>query len=515
MGYQIIWTTLASRSDVDVRRLFTDQGDSPHRICDLFGVSLSWELDGPVILNLLEKQRIPLWSSQRKEKDPIVFGGGPVLTANPEPFAPFFDLILIGEGENLVPHFLESLNEVKNEDRENKLIYLSKVPGIYVPRCYEPKYSRNGQLIKVEPIHINIPNTISKQTWKGESLSHSTVITPDAAWPNIHMVEVVRSCPELCRFCLASYLNLPFRSASVQNELIPAVNKGIKVTNRIGLLGASVTQHPEFDELLTFLNKEKYSGIRLSISSVRAATVTPKLTSILTKLGSKSLTIAIESGSDRIRNMINKKLTKNEICNAINYAKEGGLKNVKLYGMVGLPKETEEDIHETADLITNLKQTTPGIRLTLGVSTFVPKAQTPFQWHGVRIESKKRLKLLSKRLKPHGIDIRPESFGWSLIQALISRSDRRLAPVILEMRRLECTLGNWKKAYKNLKKEDYIEMEKASSNTIPLPPSWEEIIHSDWSETKILPWIHIKGPINIETLLKHNQDAINQFSQSP
>ena len=117
LGYQIVWATLAMRSDLDVRRLFTDQSDPPHRQCDLFGLSLSWELDGPVLLDLLEKQRIPIWSEQRSDQDPIVFGGGPVLTANPEPLAPFFDVILLGDGEELLPSFIDALQEVRSESR--------------------------------------------------------------------------------------------------------------------------------------------------------------------------------------------------------------------------------------------------------------------------------------------------------------------------------------------------------------------------------------------------------------
>ena len=499
LGYQVVWATLARRQDVDVRRLFTDRSDPAHGgdrgrggQLDLFGLSLSWELDGPVLLDLLEQQRIPIWAEARGDSDPIVFGGGPVLTANPEPLAPFFDAVLLGDGELLLPAFIDALQDCRSAPRQERLRRLAQVPGVYVPVLYAPRYSANGELLAVEPTEPGIPATIAKQTWRGNTLSHSTVITPEAAWPSIHMVEVVRSCPELCRFCLASYLTLPFRTPSLDDGLIPAVEKGLAATQRLGLLGASVTQHPQFSDLLQWLDGDRFDGTRVSVSSVRAATVTPELGRILAKRGSKSLTIAIESGSERIREVVNKKLATDEIFAAARYAKEGGLTGLKLYGMVGLPTEDEADVEATAQLLLDLKKATPGLRLSLGVSTFVPKAHTPFQWEGVRPEAEKRLKLLAKRLKPRGIELRPESYGWSVIQALLSRSDRRLAPVIAAARGSHESLGGWKKAYR-------------AADT-PLPP-WEEVIHTSWSSERVLPWQHLEGPLPQTTLQQHAAEA--------
>jgi len=502
LGYQVVWATLAQRSDVDVRRLFTDQGDPPHRHCDLFGLSLSWELDGPVLLDLLEQQRIPLWAAERGDNDPIVFGGGPVLTANPEPLAPFFDAVLLGDGELLLPAFIDALQACRTAPRPERLRQLAQVPGVYVPALYAPRYGAEGELLAVEPIEPGVPATVAKQTWRGNTLSHSTVITPEAAWPSIHMVEVVRSCPELCRFCLASYLTLPFRTPSLDDGLIPAVEKGLGATQRLGLLGASVTQHPQFGDLLQWLDGERFEGTRVSVSSVRAATVTPELGRILAKRGSKSLTIAIESGSERMREVVNKKLATDEIHAAARYAKEGGLTGLKLYGMVGLPTEVDADVEATAELLLALKKATPGLRLSLGVSTFVPKAHTPFQWQGVRPEAEKRLKLLAKRLKPKGIELRPESYGWSVIQALLSRSDRRLAPVIAAARGRHESLGGWKQAYRAVREGN------APSGSAPLPPPWDEVIHASWSAERVLPWEHLEGPLPKTTLLKHQQKAL-------
>ncbi len=509
LGYQVVWASLAQRSDVDVRRLFTDRSDPPHGgkrgrgpALDLFGLSLSWELDGPVLLDLLEQQRIPIWAAERGDGDPVVFGGGPVLTANPEPLAPFFDVVLLGDGELLLPAFLDALQGCRDAPRPERLRRLAAVPGVYVPSLYAPRYGAEGELLAVEPTAPGIPATVAKQTWRGNTLSHSTVITPEAAWPSIHMVEVVRSCPELCRFCLASYLTLPFRTPSLDDGLIPAVEKGLAATQRLGLLGASVTQHPQFADLLSWLDQDRFDGTRVSVSSVRAATVTPELGRILAKRGSKSLTIAIESGSERMRQVVNKKLATEEIYAAARYAKEGGLTGLKLYGMVGLPTEEETDVEATAALLLALKKATPGLRLSLGVSTFVPKAHTPFQWQGVRPEAEKRLKLLAKRLKPKGIELRPESYGWSVIQALLSRSDRRLAPVIAAARGRHESLGGWKQAYRAV-----LESSHTPSET---PPAWEEVVHASWSAERVLPWQHLEGPLPVKTLVSHQAQALSQ-----
>jgi radical SAM superfamily enzyme YgiQ (UPF0313 family) len=516
LGFQVVWATLARRDDVDVRRLFTDAGDPSHGGgrgrgvgggggLELFGLSLSWELDGPVLLDLLEAQRIPLWAAERGDDDPIVFGGGPVLTANPEPLAPFFDAVLLGDGELLLPAFVDAMLASRGLARSERLRALAQVEGVYVPSLFAPRYGADGSLLAVEPIDSGIPAEVAKQTWRGNTLSHSTVITPEAAWPSIHMVEVVRSCPELCRFCLASYLTLPFRTPSLDDGLIPAVEAGLGATRRLGLLGASVSQHPQFDDLLSWLGQDRFDDVRLSVSSVRAATVSPELAGLLARRGSRSLTIAIESGSDRIRQLVNKKLSAEEITAAAVHARQGGLSGLKLYGMVGLPTETDDDVEATASLLLRLRQAVPGLRLTLGVSTFVPKAHTPFQWQPVRSEAEKRLQRLAKRLKPKGIELRPESYGWSVIQALLSRGDRRLAPVIAAMRGESASLGRWKKAYR----------EASGRADLPPPPAWSTVVHEAWGADVVLPWSHLRGPLPPSTLRQHHDQALASTDTFP
>ncbi|MEH1860779.1 MAG: radical SAM protein [Nostoc sp.] len=498
LGYQVVWATLAMRSDMQVSRLFTDTHEQLPREPEILGFSMSWEPDYVNILNLLESLEIPIRAAYRGDHHPIVFGGGPVLTANPEPFADFFDVILLGDGENLLGNFIDVYKEVRNASRQTKLQALAQVPEIYVPSLYEVRYhTLDGAVKSIQPISTEIPAVVQKQTYRGDILSTSTVVTEKAAWENIYMVEVVRSCPEMCRFCLASYLTLPFRIASVEGSLIPAIEKGLSVTKRIGLLGASVTQHPEFERLLDHLNQPKYDDVRLSIASVRTNTITVKLAEILAKRDSRSLTIAVESGSENLRRIINKKLHNDEIIQAAINAKGGGLTNLKLYGMVGIPGEEPEDLEQTVAMMRSLKKTVPGLRLTFGCSTFVPKAHTPFQWFGVNRQAEKRLQLLQKQLKPQGIEFRPESYNWSIIQALLSRGDRRLSHLLELTRNYGDSLGSYRRAFKQLKGQI---------------PNLDFYVHDNWSTDIVLPWNHLQGPLPQSTLIKHLPDATSYFN---
>ena len=488
LGYQVVWSSLAMRPDVKVSRLFTDTHEQLPRKPELVGFSMSWELDYINILNLIEFLEIPLRSNARSDDQPLVFGGGPVLTANPEPFADFFDVILLGDGENLLGNFIEAYQEVRHAVRQTQLQRLAQVPGVYIPSLYEVKYHHsNNEIELIQPIDSTIPKYVEKQTYRGNVLSASSVVTEKAAWENIYMVEVVRSCPEMCRFCLASYLTLPFRTASMEESLIPAIEKGLTVTHRLGLLGASVTQHPEFEDLLSYLSQPQYDGIRLSIASVRTNTVTVKLAETLAKRDTRSLTIAVESGSERLRKIINKKLEQNEIITAAINAKAGGLSNLKLYGMVGIPGEEPEDLDQTVAMMRDIKKAAPGLRLTLGCSTFVPKAHTPFQWFGVDRSAEKRLQFLQKQLRSHGIDFRPESYNWSVIQALISRGDRRLSYILELTRQYGDSIGSFRRAFKELRGQ---------------LPEMDFYVHNNWSTKQILPWSHLLGPLPQATLEK-------------
>jgi len=238
--------------------------------------------------------------------------------------------------------------------------------------------------------------------------------------------------------------------------------------------------------------------VRLSVSSVRTNTVTEKFAKILAQRDARSLTIAVESGSEKIRQIINKKLDNEEIIQAGINAQAGGLKGLKLYGMVGVPGEEEADIDATVDMMLALQKAAPQLKLTLGCSTFVPKAHTPFQWFGVNPDSKKRLNYLQKKLRSRGIEFRPESYNWSVIQALLSRGDRRLTPLLELTRHYGNSVGSYKRAFKALKGQ--------------VPPM-DFYVHQNWETTQMLPWSHLQGSLPQPTLEKHLAQATSDFGK--
>lgn len=504
LGYQLVWAFLATHQSVSVSRAFLDANEPLPESPALLGFSLSWELDYANVLTLLERAGVPLLASERGEGHALVFGGGPVLTGNPEPYSAFFDVVLLGDGEELLSAFVLCAAAAREAGatRAETLLALAAVPGVYVPSLYEVAYLEEGRgsVASITPRLPGVPATVTKQTYRGKALAASTVVSPLMAWPDIFMVEVVRSCPEMCRFCLASYLSLPFRAPPLEAGLLQAVETGLGATRRLGLLGASVTQHPQFDALLAHLMQPRFEDVRLSIASVRAATVTPALASALASRGTESLTIAVESGSERLRQIVNKKLSNDEIVAAATAAQAGGLRALKLYGMVGTPGELDADVDATIAMLRALRKLAPRLRLTLGVSTFVPKPHTPFQWHGVNKLAEGRLERLAAACRPLGVAFRPESYKWSLIQALLSRGDRRLAPLLLAVRGFGDSLGSYRRAFKQLRAEG------------AQLPEMEHYVYRTHTHADVLPWAHLIGPLPAATLAAHAAEAEALFA---
>lgn len=474
LGYQTAWKLFNQSKDVNVIRWFTDIQESSQKNTAYVGFSFSWELDYKNIFSLLEKNNIPLHANERKENDPIVFCGGQIPNANPEPFAENFDFFLIGDLETVAEDLISKITDISNLTREEKLNTLADLPGVYVPQ----RRDRSG------------PIPTQKLTTKG-NLTSSSILTSNSVWPDTFIVEVARSCPELCRFCLASYGSLPFRTPSVKDSLIPTIDFGLKHTNKLGLLGASVTQHPQFEELLDYLLNIKASSdkpLQVQIASVRADSITKKIAEGLFTLGSKSLTMAVETGSQRLRDIINKKVNNETIIKSIETIYNSGINSIKLYGMVGLPNETDDDLNETIKFLTLIKKQNKGKNLSWGSSVFVPKAQTPFQWFGVDKNAENKLSYLSKELHKIGVDFRPESYEWSLIQALISRGDRSINKILEQAYRYGNTLGSFKKAMRENK-------ELVNS---------EHFIFKNWDMESILPWKNIQGHLNKEIIKEHS-----------
>ncbi len=491
LGYQLVWWLLDQQSNVMVHRVFTDAVEDGWDTCDLIGFTLSWELDYANVLQIMRQRGLEPLAELRDEKCPLVFGGGPVLSANPEPFAAFFDVILTGDAEATIPAFIAEWKECQGlSTRQEQLTRLATIPGVYVPSLYACKYNEDGSLLETFPLNNSAPATLARPVFMppDDYVAHSVILSDASSWSNMFLVEVARSCPQECRFCLASYLTRPFRSSNV-DTLMNKIDLGLQHTRKIGLLGPSVTEHPRFREIAERLLAIGGDQIELSIASIRMDTIDPLVLEMLRKLGQKSVTIALESGSERLRAIMKKNLTEDEIIKGTELIEQSGLEAVKFYGIVGLPGETPGDLQETIRLLTFLKKKHKRLRIAFGVSSFVPKAQTPFQWAGRDRDSGEKIELIRKHLAKCGIDVRPESHNWSDVQAYISRGDRRISQTLIEVAQSTAKLGSWKKAWR-----------QPGSNC----PKSDFFIYRQIPYEETLPWSHLTDSAKQVMLHKHS-----------
>lgn len=497
LGYMSIVKRLDLRSDYFVEKIFTDTDSTRLRPTevDVIGFSVSFEIDFLGIFKILENYSIPLKSSQRDESTPIVFGGGPVLTANPEPFCEFFDFIIIGDAEELDKNIIDVIKDNKTLSKNEKLKKLSEVKGIYVPSLtkYDEKkgvLTLNGEPYSVEKISSALENCIT-----------TPVLSEKSFFSNTYVIEMVRGCPQRCGFCLASYLNLPARFCSYE-KIVESIDEGLKYTNKIALLGALITAHPDFDKICEHIlkRKEDIEDLQLSVSSLRADSISPIIIKTLTACGQKHSTIAIEAGSERLRKLINKNLTEKQIFDTVKTASDNGLKGLKIYAMIGHPTETQDDIKEMIALASKLKNEFKGFEFTFSFATFVPKAHTPFQI--CERESTKSLEkkyeYLKKEFHKLGVKIRTSSVKWDYWQAVLSRGDRRLADFLVEVYRHGGNLGAFKQSYKEMK-------------TLLKLPSSDSIALKKRDLHCVLPWDFIKTSPYKEALINEYKRLLGNY----
>ena len=498
LGYQLIWWLLEQEPDVEIRRVFTDNEEPGWLNVDLLGFTLSWELDYANILALLKKAKIPLLSSQRENDAPIIFGGGPVLTANPEPFAEFFDVVLLGDAEATIPSLVAGWRACRSLDtRAERLLFLSKIDGLYVPSLYKYVFDDPRTAIqRIEPVQDGVPDYPKKQAFAAppDYVAHSVILSPQGGWGDKFLLELVRSCPQECRFCLASFLTRPFRFPAV-STVMSKIRLALQHTKRVGLLGPSVTEHPHFGELAEELLK--IPELEISIASIRMDTIDPLILEMLVKLGQRSVTIALESGSERLRTIMKKNLTEAEIWQGMDLIAASGIKQVKFYGIVGLPGEIQNDLDETVRLLTAIKKKYKTLRIVFGVSSFVPKAQTPFQWSARDRDCARKLEYVRKNLAKIGIDVRAESHNWSDVQTYLSRADRRVTPLLLELADNSAKLGAWKRLF------------RANHEFCP---NADFYVYREIPMTEFLPWSHLLDAPRQQILERHNTAALSQMT---
>jgi radical SAM superfamily enzyme YgiQ (UPF0313 family) len=398
------------------------ENERPLSDFDVVAFSISFEPDFINIPVILRLSRIPVLAAERDGTEPLILAGGAACFINPEPAADFFDIIAIGEGETLIPLIADFLGENIASNRQALLQAASLLPGIYLPS-------------------IPLSTPVRKVSAPKDALpSSSVVITDNTEFGNMYLVEVSRGCPRGCRFCAAGFVWQPFRQQPL-DVLKEECRKGLAKRSTIGLVGAAVSDYRWIEELCSFIVEQ--GGVP-SPSSLRVDRLTPKLLDILVKSAHKTISLAPEGGSQRMRDMIRKNLTEDQILDAVESVARAGILNLRLYFIIGLPGETDQDLQELVILVSKIqKRVVEQARshkrlgeILLSVNPFIPKPFTPLQWAPFCSidELKSKISMLEKELRPiANVRLKVEDIHACQLQALLSRGGRELNPLIIKM----------------------------------------------------------------------------------
>ena len=452
-------TFLPPKSELEALRssnagLVTLESQTLVREFDIFALSVSFEWDYTNVLTLLRLAGIPLRAADRTPHDPIVMIGGAVTFVNPEPLALFADIIAAGEGEALIPPLVHAFREAS--DRQDLLRRLVAERGFYVPSFYDVKYADDGTIesfvVKEGTAAPAIVKKAALRTTDAADPPATKIFTPETEFGSRFLIEVVRGCANLCRFCWAGYNYLPVR-AFPKDRILDLARRAKSYSDRAGLVSIALCDHPQIEEILTSLVDMGYS---ISPASLRLDDLTPTILRLLRESGERTITIAPETGSDRLRRVINKTITNDEILAAADMIFSTGFDNLKLYFMIGIPTETDDDLDAIRDLALQLREIMLTHarprghvgRIVGSVNPLVPKPGTAYQWlpmeNDASVERKiKRMHGLMADIDNVYFNIKSERH--SFYQALLSLGDRRVAPAIEAAER---NGGNWRAAVK-------------------------------------------------------------------
>ena len=500
--------------------LFALESKDPVREFDMIAFSIGYEMSYTNILNMLALSGVPLLASDRTELKNIVFAGG-VCAVNPEPLADFIDFFSLGEGEEITQEIVRLYQAAKREgwDKARFLRAAAKIDGVYVPSLYCHTYNPDGTLAAITPLD-GAPETVTKRViqdmdkayWPEKTIVPSTEIVHDRS-----NLEVFRGCIRGCRFCQAGFCYRPVRAKSADTLYRQAVqsleDSGNSEITMASLSTSDYKHLPELaDRLLDYCQPRK---INLSLPSLRADNFSRELMMKVQKVRKSGLTFAPEAGTQRLRDAINKNVTEQEILDTCATAFSGGWSSVKLYFMLGLPTETDEDVLGIAELVdkiiftwrqnaTNRKR---GLSINLATAYFVPKPFTPFQWEAqiTPAEYLRRVHLLQNAIHSRYVDYRYHEPQLSQLEAVLARGDRRLAPVLQEAVRLGCKLDGWDEYFR------YDLWMQAFENCGVDPAFYTT---RGFGEDELLPWKTISVGVS-EAFLRHERKKAYASETTP
>ncbi len=534
LGLKILYSLINEREDCWAERVYAPWVDfeelmrkndiplyaleslDPINEFDVVGFSLQYELSYTNILNMLDLGKINPLASERTNDDPLIIAGGPC-AMNPEPLADFIDLFQIGEGEEVMLEMIDLLQKHKEKGfvKTEFLKEAAKIPGIYVPSLYDVTYDDNGVITAITP-KDGAPEKVTKRIVKDmdKAFYPENFIVPYTE--TVHdraVLEVMRGCIRGCRFCQAGFIYRPLRAKSP--DTLCRQGKSLCETTgyeEMSLSSLSTSDHPEVEEMLNkILDYTEEAKINLSLPSLRVDNFSEELLEKVSKVRKSGLTFAPEAGTQRLRDVINKNVTEEEVLNTCRIAFEGGYTSVKLYFMIGLPTETEEDVkgitalgQKIVDMYYSLENRKKGkaVNVSISVSTFVPKCFTPFQWCAQdtfdTILSKQ--KLLRDSLTSKKISLSWHDVKTSVLEGVVARGDRRLGKAILNAWKMGCKFDSW---------DECFDFEKWKKAIVDAGLSIDFYANRVRKDDEILPWEHIDVGVSKKFLAKEFEKAKN------
>lgn len=523
MGMQILYNIINERPDSLAERafsvwpdmeqvmrrknlpLFSLESATPLADFDILGFHLTYEMTYTTALNMLDLAGIPLLSRDRRESDPLILAGGPSVM-NPEPMAEFIDAFFIGDAEEAIHEIIDSVKEsrVQGLVREAILLELAKIPGIYVPRFYQATYDDSGRFRSREKLHPHAPDRIKVRSvpeLKPEYYPERPIL-PFIETTHDHLsIEIMRGCVRGCRFCQAGYQYRPRRQRP-PDQIASQVFKGLSSTGYedVTLLSLSSTDYDYLGELLAKIGpKLSEQRVGLGLPSIRPETVSASILDLLSSARKSGLTLAPEAGTERLRKTLGKNICDAEIFEAFENALSSGWQTFKLYFMIGLPSETEEDIEGLISLLRRLSYIVRqgnGRNINVALSPFNPKSHTPWQWEkqAGKENLKKKVDKITSGIRKQNINVKYRNFDLSFFEGILGRGDRRLGQVILNAYRRGARLDGWSEWFDSQRWYD------SFAHAGIDPESYAGVIDADAP----LPWDHIDKGISKDFLRKDN-----------